>query len=153
MFDFEPFPGDPDEVSSSGRTATATYPLGPAVTPVTQGLWFTVPAEVGPYPARGAAATTVTAAMSAVTQQFDTSATPSTGDFWRFAVTPLAATATYNLFPVNPGQTRTMTLTVKPSAPAGTVVQGMLYIDDFVDSLQFLSGSQLVAVPYSYTVG
>ena len=29
----------------------------------------------------------------------------------------------------------------------------MLYIDDFVDSLQFLSGSQLVAVPYAYTVG
>ena len=28
----------------------------------------------------------------------------------------------------------------------------MLYIDDFVDSLQFLSGSQLVALPYAYSV-
>jgi hypothetical protein len=33
------------------------------------------------------------------------------------------------------------------------VVHGVLYIDDFVDSLQFLSGSQLVALPYSYKVG
>ena len=90
--------------------------------------------------------------MSAVTEQFDTSATPSTGDFWRFAVSPLAATASYNLLVVNPGQTRTINLTVKPTAPSGTVVSGILYIDDFVDSLQFLSGSQLEALPYSYTI-
>ncbi len=68
-------------------------------------------------------------------------------------MSPLAASASYNLFVVNPGQTRTISLTVKPSAPAGTVVRGMLYIDDFVDSLQFLSGSQLAALPYAYTVG
>jgi hypothetical protein len=153
MFNLEPFPGDPDEASTSGRYAAATYPLGKAVTPVTQGLWFTVPAEVGPFPAKGAPSATVTAAMSAVTQEFDLSATPATGDFWRFAVAPLAATAHYNLFPVKAGQTRTINLTVKPSAPAGTVVHGTLYIDDFVDSLQFLSGSQLVALPYEYTVG
>jgi hypothetical protein len=152
MFDFEPFPGDPDEASSAGRTATASYPLGRAVTPVTQGLWFTVPAEVGPFPAHGAPAASVTTSMSAVTQKFDTSASPATGDFWRFAVAPLAPSASYRLFAVNPGQTRTISLTVKPSAPAGTVVHGVLYIDDFVDSLQFLSGSQLVALPYSYTV-
>jgi Subtilase family len=153
MFDFAPFPGDPDEASSAGRTASASYPLGPAVTPVTQGLWFVLPAEVGPYPAHGAASATVSTSMSAVTQQFDTSASPATGDFWKFGVAPLAASASYSLFAVNPGQTRTITLTVKPSAPAGTVVRGMLYIDDFVDSLQFLSGSQLVALPYAYTVG
>jgi hypothetical protein len=41
---------------------------------------------------------------------------------------------------------------VKPTAPSGTVVSGILYIDDFVDSLQFLSGSQLEAVPYAYKV-
>jgi len=32
-------------------------------------------------------------------------------------------------------------------------VRGTLYVDDFVDSLQFLSGSQLVAIPYAYTIG
>ena len=66
---------------------------------------------------------------------------------------PLAKSASYNLFAVNPGQTRTLTLTIGPSGKAGTVVQGILYVDDFVDSLQFLSGSQLVAIPYEYTIG
>jgi hypothetical protein len=33
------------------------------------------------------------------------------------------------------------------------VVRGILYVDDFVDSLQFLSGSQLVAIPYECTTG
>jgi hypothetical protein len=152
MFDFGPFPGDPDEASSYGFTASATYPLGRAVTPVTQGLWAAVPAKIGPYPAGGAAGATVTTSMSAVTQEFDTSASPATGDFWRFAVSPLAASASYSLFTVNPGQSRTISLAVTPSAPSGTVVRGMLYIDDFVDALQFLSGSQLVALPYAYRV-
>jgi hypothetical protein len=152
MFDFGPFPGDPDEASSSGTAASASYPPGQAVTPVTPGLWFAMPAGLGPYPVDGAAGATVTTAMSAVTQQFDTSASPSTGDFWRFAVSPLAASASYDLFTVDPGQTRTISLTVTPSAPSGTVVRGVLYIDDFVDSLQFLSGSQLAALPYAYTV-
>jgi hypothetical protein len=44
-------------------------------------------------------------------------------------------------------------LAIAPSGRAGTVVKGILYIDDFVDSLQFLSGSQLVAIPYEYTIG
>ena len=152
MFNFGPFPGDPDEASSYGRAASALYPLGKAVTPVTQGLWFAAPSELGPYSAQGAATTTVTTAMSAMTQGFDTSANPATGDFWRFAVASLAASASYNLFVVNPGQTRTINLTVTPTAPSGTVMRGMLYIDDFADSLQFLSGSQLVALPYAYTV-
>ncbi|MDX6345079.1 MAG: hypothetical protein QOH87_5217 [Trebonia sp.] len=152
MFDFAPFPGDPDEASSAGRTVSAAYPSGNAVTPVTQGLWFAVPAEIGPYPASGAPAAPVTTAMTATMQQFDTSASPATGDFWKFAVSPLATSASYSLFTVNAGQTRTISLTVQPSAPSGTVVRGTLYIDDFVDSLQFLSGSQLVALPYAYTV-
>jgi Subtilase family len=152
MFDFGPYPGDPDEASSAGTSASAAYPPGRAVTPVTQGLWSGVPSEVGPYGSAGAAQTTVTSSMSAVTQMFDTSASPAGGDFWRFAVAPLAAHASYNLFVVNPGQTRTISLTVKPAAPKGTVVHGLLYIDDFVDSPQFLSGSQLASLPYAYTV-
>jgi hypothetical protein len=153
MFDFGPFPGDPDEASSPGRVASASYPLARAVTPVTQGLWFAMPSQVGPYTADGTAGTTVTSSMTAVTQQFDTSANPANGDFWKFAVSSLARHASYNLFVVNPGQTRTIDLTVTPSAQRGTVVRGTLYIDDFVDSLQFLSGSQLAALPYAYTVG
>ena len=33
------------------------------------------------------------------------------------------------------------------------MVRGIVYVDDFVDSLQFLSGSQLVAIPYEYKIG
>jgi hypothetical protein len=152
-FDYGPYPGDPDSISTTGPTASAAYPMGRPVTPVTQGLWFAVPAQAGPFAATGEPGTSVTMAMSATTQAFDTTATSGTGDFWKFGVQPLASSASYNLLQVNPGQTRTITLTIKPAGPAGTVVHGLLYIDDFVDSLQFLSGSQLVAIPYSYTVG
>jgi len=153
MFDAGPVPGDPDEPSSAGRTATAAFPANRAVTPVSQGLWLAVPSPVGPFGAGGAPRTTVSATMSAVTQQFDTTANPASGDFWRFAVSSLAPHASYNLFVVNPGQTRTISLTVTPSGTAGTVVRGILYIDDFADSPQFLSGSQLAALPYAYAVG
>ena len=153
MFDFGPFPGDPDEESRPGTSATAGFPLGPAATPVTQGLWFAVPSEAGPFGAGKAAAATASMTMRATTEAFDPTATSPQGDFWKFGVASLARSASYNLFTVNPGQTRTLPLTIKPSGKAGTVVRGILYVDDFVDSLQFLSGSQLVAIPYEYTIG
>ena len=111
-----------------------------------------MPSEIGPYPAVSAPAATVTVAMSAMTEQFDTAATPGTGDFWRFGVAPLAASASYNLFVVNPGQTRSIALTIRPAARRGTVVRGLLYIDAFAESLRFISGSQLVTLHYAYRV-
>lgn len=152
-FDFGPFPGDPDVASTAGRTSTEGYPVGKVSTPVTQGLWFAVPSEVGPYGTGGASPATVGLTATATTQEFDTAASSPEGDFWKFGVLPLAASASYNLFVINPGQTRTLSLTMRPTGTAGTVVSGNLYIDDFVDSLQFLSGSQLVALPYRYTIG
>ena len=154
MFDFGPFPGDPDEASTAGHqrdrrlSRSAGWP-----TPVTQGLWFAVPSEVGPYGAGRAAAATASMTMRRDDRRSSTpTASSPEGDFWKFGVASLAGSASYNLFTVNPGQTRTLTLTVRPSGKAGTVVRGILYVDDFVDSLQFLSGSQLVAIPYGYTI-
>ncbi|MGD0698809.1 MAG: S8 family serine peptidase [Trebonia sp.] len=152
MFDFGPFPGDPDEESPAGRSVTAGFPVGRLPSPVTQGLWFAVPSEIGPFGSGGAGAVKAAMTMRARTEEFDTTTSSPSGDFWRFGVKSLAGSATYNLLAVNPGQTRTLTLTIKPSGTAGTVVRGILYIDDFVDSLQFLSGSQLVAIPYAYTI-
>ena len=153
MFDFGPFPGDPDQESPAGAAVTAGFPMGRLPTPVTQGLWFAVPSEIGPYAAGGANAVKADLTMSATTEEFDTTTSSPQGDFWRFGVASLAKSASYNLFAVNPGQTRTLTLTIRPSGKAGTVVRGVLYVDDFVDSLQFLSGTQLVAIPYEYTIG
>jgi len=150
MFDAGPYPGDPDRASGAGNPASAAYAA--VRTPVTPGLWCAVPSEVGPYRADSAPAATVTADMSVVTEQFDTAAAPATGDFWRFGVTPLAASASYNLFVVNPGQTRSIALTITPTARRGTAVYGLLYIDAFAESLRFISGSQLVRLHYAYTV-
>jgi hypothetical protein len=87
-----------------------------------------------------------------VTNQFDTAATPATGDFWQFGVAPLAASASYHLFVVKPGKTRSIALTITPTARRGTVVRGLLYIDAFAESLRFISGSQLVTLHYAYRV-
>jgi hypothetical protein len=153
MFDFGSYPGDPDTASSIGPQAAGVFPASALPTPVTPGLWYAVPSQVGPYPADGAAAVTASMAMTATTAAFDPSVTSPVGDFWQFGVRPLAAKASYNLFVVNPGQTRTINVTIKPTGPAGTVVTGTLYVDDFVDSMSFLSGSQLAALPYSYKIG
>ena len=152
MFDSGPYPGDPDRASGTGNPASAAYPAGRQVTEVTPGLWYAVPSEVGPYPAASAPATAVTVAMSAVTEQFDTAAAPATGDFWRFGVAPLAASASYRLFVINPGQTRSIALTIRPTARRHRVVRGLLYIDAFAESLRFISGSELVRLHYAYRV-
>jgi hypothetical protein len=153
MFDFGPFPGDPDQESPPGRTVTAGFPIGRLPSPVTQGLWLAVPSEIGPYGTGGAHAAKAGLTMSAMTEEFDTTTSSPQGDFWRFGVASLAKSASYSLFAVNPGQTRTLTLTIRPSGKAGTVVKGILYVDYFVESLSFLSGGQLVAIPYTYTIG
>jgi hypothetical protein len=132
---------------------TVGFPIGKLPTPVTPGLWYAVPSETGPYGSGGAAAATVGLTMSATTEQFDTTVSSAQGDFWQFGVASLAKTASYSLFAVNAGQTRALAVTIRPSGKAGTVVRGVLYVDDFVDSLQFLAGCQLVAIPYAYTIG
>jgi hypothetical protein len=149
MFDFGPFSIAPAERSTAGTAASGTFPSGPLPTPVTPGLWFATPSPHGP----DGPDTTATMTMSATTQTFDTAVTQTAGDFWRFAVQPLAATASYDLFVINPGQTRTFVVTIKPAAAPGTVVKGDLYVDDFTETPAFLSGNTIAALPYAYKVG
>jgi restriction endonuclease Mrr len=91
--------------------------------------------------------------MTAVTQAFDPAVTSPVGDFWQFAVAQTASSAAFSLFVINPGQTRVIDATIRPAAAPGTVVRGTLYVDDFEDSMSFLSGSQLAALRYEYKVG
>jgi hypothetical protein len=159
MFDYGPFPGDPDQSSATGTTATASFPGSPPGTAgtgpgsqVDAGLWFAIPAQVGPYPSGGAPAATASLTMTASAAGFDTAATSSPGDFWWFTAASTAAKASYSLLPVNPGQTVTITVKLIPSGAHHSVVRGTLYADDFVDSTTFLSGSEIAALPYEYTI-
>ena len=52
---------------------------------------------------------------------------------------------------LNPGETVVLTVTITPSAPAGTVVHGHVYIDDF--NFFTAGGDELIDFPYAYTVG
>jgi hypothetical protein len=155
MFGFGPFPRDPDVSTASGSAAWAQFPAGgPGAlpTPVTPGLWYAIPAPAGPAPVPGARPAPATLGMTATVGAFDPAVSTPQGDFWRFAVTPLAPRANYSLLRLNPGQTVKIPVTMTPAAPSGSVVSGTLYVDDFVDSVSFLSGSEIAALPYRYTV-
>jgi|1186.fasta_scaffold221844_2 hypothetical protein len=45
-----------------------------------------------------------------------------------------------------------MNLTPTPTAPAGTVVHGTVYVDTG-SPFSAVMGSELIGIPYSYTVG
>jgi hypothetical protein len=57
---------------------------------------------------------------------------------------------------IAPGASVTINVTITPSAASGTVVKGTLYVDDVLAAIppySQLSGDELGALPYEYTVG
>ncbi|MGO8887760.1 MAG: hypothetical protein ACLPUO_04680 [Streptosporangiaceae bacterium] len=159
MFDYGPNAGDPDLVSapaggSSAAAVCADTESGsytPAGGTVTAGVWFASPSECGPYSAP-APAGTVSSTMTATTRKFDPAVTSAAGDFWQSSVNPAAP---FGLFIINPGQTRTIAVTVKPAGSSGTVVSGNLYVDTFTGDVPpygQLAGDELAAIPYAYTI-
>jgi hypothetical protein len=160
MFDTGPFPGDPDIASAAagpgplcGTSESVSY--NPPDGTVTAGLWFGTPSECGPYPGP-APAGTATISMTVQTKAFDPAVTSDTGDIWLAATNPAA---TFSPIVIQPGQKATINVTITPSAAKGTVVSGFLYVDDFVSNVpppaygQPVSGDELAAFPYEYTVG
>ncbi len=87
-------------------------------------------------------------AAVANTNPFDSAVTPSSGDVWAASVNPAA---TYSPLTLDPGQTGTITLTITPNAPKGTVVHGFIGVDTF--NFATFAGDELVNIPYSYKVG
>jgi hypothetical protein len=150
MFDMGMNQGDPDIASNIGTSPSASYT--PSGGLVGDGFWFATPSEIGPYPA-GAPAGTVSMSMTAQTQEFDTSVTSSTGDLELASTNPAT---TFSPVVINAGQTATVNVTITPSAAAGTVVSGALYIDDFMTNVPPYGqqgSDELSALPYEYTVG
>jgi hypothetical protein len=152
MFDFSPFIGDPDIASANPGTgplcsnaASASY-TSPSGT-VTAGLWDQDPSECGPYPS-AAAAGSAQISMVVRTKPFDPNVTSPTGDLWLAALGP----TTLNPVTINAGQTVTIDVTITPSGPSGTRVQGTLYIDSYVNAPFQLTGNELAGIPYEYTI-
>ncbi len=152
-FDSNPGQGDPDiESGAAGTTATSSFTPS---SPVTQGFWGIAPDVAPTYGATGAASEPVTTQMYVTTAPFDPAVSSPTGDLWPAATNPAAL---QSLAPVvvGPGQTKTIPVTITPTGASGTKVSGTLYVDDYSDALlgQFFepTGSQVAAIPYSYTI-
>ena len=161
MFDYGPFPGDPDIASSAppgqlcATSAQSVY--SPAGGSVTAGGWFALPSECGPYTTTTPGTASVTATVQ--TKAFDpavvaedSSGTPIT-DLWQ-GVT--SGTFNFGFVTVASGASVTVNVVITPSAPSGTVVKGTLYVDTetgAVPPYAQISGDEVDALPYQYTVG
>jgi hypothetical protein len=148
--------GDPDVISTTGKTATAAY----SAPEVGAGEWTVTPFLVGPTGKNPAPDVNANVSMTATTAGFDSSITSPTGDLWLGSTN---ATATFTPYVVNPGQSVTIPVTITPSGSVGATVTGTLYLADssFISSDLNLDdqfgntpeGSDVAAFPYSYTIG
>jgi hypothetical protein len=156
MFDYSTFSGDPDLVSQpTSNPDVETGAFTPAAGNVTAGGWLAPPDEIAPdgYGKTSAPSGVVNMTMSAQARQFDPAVTSATGDFWQRSVSP---SAPFGIFIVNPGQTRTITVTITPAGAPGNTVSGDLFVDDFAAFLPPFgqqAGSELAALPYEYKIG
>jgi hypothetical protein len=166
MFDIEPYSGDPDIPSaSSGPGALCATSEQAADTPqggtVTPGVWYGSPTECGPYSVKGALKGSATISMTARTKAFDTAVKSPTGDLWQAATNPgvlpsATSPGTFTPVTIAPGKSVVINVTITPSSSPGMDVTGTLYIDNVEGAVPpsgQLSGDELVALPYEYTVG
>jgi hypothetical protein len=158
-YDFQPWTGDPDLSPALSAPAgdNPSMNFAPTAGEVTPGVWQLVPSEVGPYGPSGAPPLTASATFSVVTQSFDSTVDPSTGDLWSAYAgqSSLASLKPVYLFP---GRSATIPLTITPTASAGTSVSGTIKVDDifqanFLDPNFEQGGDELSSLPYSYKVG
>lgn len=132
---------------------------------VARGFWATFVQEIGPFTDAGAPAATTTLTATAITQPLDAAVTSAAGDPYAPGFTDQAPTGTPVV--VNPGKSGTVQVRITPSAKAGTVVRGVIYVVtspfNGANTLSgaiggglgavSTSGDVLAAVPYTYTVG
>jgi len=153
MFDYFSVTVSPDLASSASAACSdsesASY--SPAGGSVTSGVWFVEPAECGPYPT-SAPGGTADVSMTAQIQKFDPAVGSHIGDIWRASVNPATE---FRILVIQPGQTKTITVSITPRGSVGSIVSGHLYVDDLAGNVPpygQLSGAELAALPYSYTI-
>ncbi|HEY3903028.1 MAG TPA: S8 family serine peptidase [Streptosporangiaceae bacterium] len=151
--------GDPDVISSTGKTSTATF----AAPQVPNGIWVATPNRVGPDGSKLTKPVRAHVTMRALTAPFDPAITAATGDLWLRSTNKKAA-----LHPrlAKPGQKITIGVRIDPKGAPGTVVSGTVYISsvsfnpgNLVDNFLFgesedlfSTGSNVVAFHYAYTI-
>jgi hypothetical protein len=135
--------GDPDVLGNSSADRSAASLTAPEIAP---GLFFAFPQATGPF----ASGTSGTVNLTAVarTNPFDSAVTSTTGDVWALSVN---TNATYSPLTIKPGRKGTITLTITPNAPKGTVIHGFIGVDTL--DVATASGDELINIPYSYKVG
>ncbi|HJQ06986.1 MAG TPA: S8 family serine peptidase [Nocardioides sp.] len=152
--------GDPD-ISSAltmpGVTASqggGSASVSLSASQVAAGLWILGPTEVGPYPAAGAPPATAAASVDALTAAFDPALDSSTGDMWTAFN---GGTSAFAPAVVPSRQSTTITVTVTPTAAVGQTVHGTAYVETYPLGAQAgvftVDADQLIALPYTYTVG
>jgi len=155
FFDFTYDFGDPDLISSTGTTATATL----SASSIANGDWTITPFLVGPTGKNPAKAVTASTSMTATTAAFDPAVSSPTGDLWLGSVN---ASNKFTPSVLDPGQSVTIPVTITPQGASGSTVTGTLYLDDSSIvpanvSFNALStngpvGSEVAAFSYSYTI-
>jgi hypothetical protein len=156
FFDFTYPYGDPDLISTTGKTATGSY----SAPDIGAGDWTVTPFLVGPTGAKPAKNVTATVSMTATTAGFDPTVSSPTGDLWLGSTNPATP---FTPYVVNPGQSVSIPVTITPEGNHGSTVSGTLYLDDSSFNSYDVSfndvaglspeGSDVAAFPYSYTIG
>lgn len=95
----------------------------------------------GPFKDAAAPEGTAKVTVTATTQPVDPAAQASTSQFWDYS-------AEEQSLPVAAGRTGTMPLTLTPTAPVGTVVHGILYVDTDT-ATGAANGSEITGIPYT----
>jgi hypothetical protein len=148
--------GDPDLISSTGKTSSLTF----SANDIPNGDWSITPFLKGPDGAKGAKTVNANVSLTATTAPVDPSVSSPTGDLWAASTNVNAAFTPYL---VEPGQTVTIPVTITPHGKAGTVVTGTLSFDDVwfdpgaVTSNElfgaFPTSSTIFTRTYAYTIG
>jgi hypothetical protein len=166
--------GNPDLYAPFGGGGAFTILDAPEVSP---GVWFADVGQVGPFGPSGATPGTAQVRAGVFTQVFDGDTATADGDFWTAGLltsspAPAARIGAIRLayegavagpqsdasvgaalstpLALNPGASGTIDVTITPSGSVGSTVQGTMYVDTIDPSTA--SGSELVALPYAYTI-
>ena len=156
FFDFTYPYGDPDVISTTGKTATGSF----SASNVGAGDWTVTPFLVGPTGKKAAKNVTANVSMTATTAGFDPTVSSPTGDLWLGSTNPVAP---FTPYVVNPGQSVTIPVTITPAGQHGNTVTGTIYLSDSSFNSTDVSfnqvsgnspaGSDVAAFPYSYKIG